>query len=422
IGNYIYPAMCEGIVKDFYWVIPGTLKEFEQSVKFIKNMLKGFSRQDPYYLGRRSPACRQAGKVSARRMKDGIITTKIFGRKFLICILEKLPIFRQDVLLDIDADFLTTDSLLNANNTSRIGKRVPWIYPDRLAEVLNERIRNSKITTIAYSVNDGFTPIRYKVLADELAYYLSPDHFKEYYNQKLIASVFFDYFRLTGQKKYYLKAIKMDPSYSAADNNYGPLYLSIRKFSQAKKEFLKIANVDPRNPYPYVGLGNIALERKNYLKARSCLLRALKIKNNLPQALFSLALTEFKLKNFVKAKRLFNKYLKVNPLNPESYYFLGRIYEREKKYTKAASFYQDSGKLGFNNIDIIKRLLKVFNHTKKEDLKELIIRSYNNYKNWFRRVQRLKKKALGFEKIKKKMMTLEKKIKKSLLYNERNPI
>ena len=30
IGNYIYPAMDAGIVKDFYWVVPGGLKEFKE--------------------------------------------------------------------------------------------------------------------------------------------------------------------------------------------------------------------------------------------------------------------------------------------------------------------------------------------------------------------------------------------------------
>jgi len=415
IGNYIYPAMCEGIVRDFYWVIPGGLKEFKKSVKFIKNMLKGFLKQDPYYLGYRS-------QITGFKPQDGIITAKIFGRKFVICILEKLSILRQNILLDIDTDFLTTDSLLNANNTSRISKRVPWIYPDRLVKFLNKRIRNSKITTIAYSVNGGFTPMRYKVLGDELAYRLSPRYFKEHYRQKFIASLSFECFALTGEKEHYLKAIKANPTYRVADNNYGPLYLSIRRFSKAKKEFLKIANVDSRNPYPFIGLGNIALERKNYFRARNYLLRAIKIKNNLPQALFGLALSEFKLKNFEKAKRFFNKYLKVSPLNPESYYFLGRIYEREKKYKKAANFYQNSLQLGINNIAIIKRLLRIYNYVKKDDLLEFIIRSYDNFKNSFERTERLTKKTLGLEETKKKTMVLGKEIEKLRLSHERNPI
>jgi len=46
IGNYIYSAMEEGIVKDFYWVIPGGLEEFKESAKIIKNILRRFSKQD----------------------------------------------------------------------------------------------------------------------------------------------------------------------------------------------------------------------------------------------------------------------------------------------------------------------------------------------------------------------------------------
>ncbi|MCX6795898.1 MAG: hypothetical protein NTW06_00160, partial [Candidatus Falkowbacteria bacterium] len=299
-------------------------------------------------------------------------------------------------------------------------KRAPWIYPDRLAEVLKERVRNAKIITIAYSVNDGFTPILYKVLADELAYRLSPRYFKQHYRQKFITSVLFECFELTGKKEYYLKAIKADPSYRVADNNYGPLYLKIRKFSQAKKEFLKIANVDSGNPYPYIGLGNVALERRNYFKAKSYFSRALKIKNNLSQALSGLAQIEFKLKNFKKLKRSLNKYQKIYPLGVESYYFLGRIYEKEKKYHKAISFYQDSLRLGMNNIDIIKRAFRISNLLKRQDLLEFTIKRYNDFKNEFKRTQKLSKKSSAFQKLKKEMIVLEKKIR-NYSYG-RNPI
>jgi hypothetical protein len=40
IGNYIYWAMKECIVKDFYWVIPGGHRQFKKSSSLIKKMLK----------------------------------------------------------------------------------------------------------------------------------------------------------------------------------------------------------------------------------------------------------------------------------------------------------------------------------------------------------------------------------------------
>lgn len=77
IGNYIYPAMEEGIVKDFYWVIQGRIKEFKQSLKIIKGILKKFSRQEH---------CQ-----SYCTLKDGIISAQLLGRKF-VC-----PTFIQDL-------------------------------------------------------------------------------------------------------------------------------------------------------------------------------------------------------------------------------------------------------------------------------------------------------------------------------------
>jgi tetratricopeptide (TPR) repeat protein len=398
IGNYIYPAMCEGIVKDFYWVIPGRSKEFKKSLKIIKEMLKSFS------------AIRST-------LKDGIISTELLGRKFVICTLEKLPILKQKVLLDIDTDFLVTDSLLNANNTAKIGKRTRWIRPDRLVKELSGKIFHPLFTTIAYSVNGGFTPMRYKVLGDELAHRLSPKHFKEHFGQKFIASVFFERFASTGKKEYYRKAIKIDPSYRAADNNYGPLYLSIRKFSRAKKEFSKIVKVDPKNPYPFLGLGSIALEKKDFYKAKRHFSYTLSLKRDLPQALFGLAKAEFRLKNFKKAKDLFCRYRSLQPLQPQSYYFLGQIYERERSFEKAAVCYQDALRLGLNNIDALSRLLKISCYIKaRDDIIKYASLRYEEFKKGFDRARRLSlrkgKKIRGLRKIERKMLSLERNLEK----------
>ena len=422
IGNYIYPAMDEGIVKNIYWVIPGRLKEFKESYKVIKNMLKDFLRQEPYQS-------RHTPHATRHTVEKGIISTELLGRKFIICTLEKLPILKQKVLLDIDTDFLVTDSLLNANNTAKIGKRTRWIKPDRLVKELSGKIFHPLFTTIAYSVNGGFTPMRYKVLGDELAYCLSPRHFEEHFGQKFIASVFFERFESTGKKEYYQKAIKLDPSYRAADNNYGPLYLSIRKFSRAKKEFSKIVKVDPKNPYPFLGLGTIALEKRDFYKARRHFSYTLSLKRDLPhkigidisrglpQALFGLAQAEFRLKNFKKAKGLFCRYQSPQPLQPQSYYFLGQIYERESNFEKAAVCYQDAMRLGLNNIDALSRLLKISCYIKaRDDIIKYVSLRYKEFKKWFLRAKRLSlkknKKIKNLYMLEKKMASLERNLEK----------
>ena len=405
IGNYIYPAIREGIVNDFYWIIPGGRKEFKKSLKIIKGMLKNL-------LANRKQ------KLEVRE-QDGIISTNLVGRKFIICILEKLPILKQKILLDIDTDFLVIDSLLKANNTTEIGKRKPWILPKDLVEILKKKIKQPEIITIAYSVNGGFTPMRYKHLGDEIAYRFSPGHFKERYRRSFKASKYFELFSLSGKRQDYKKAISLNPNYQAFDNNYGPLYLRLGKLSQAEKEFDKIARVDPKNPYPFTGLGEICLHRRKFTQARQYVSYALRQKKDLPSALFGFAQAEFRLKNFKKAKELFYRYQALKPLESQSYYLLGCIYEKEKKFQQAITQYQDAMRLGLNDINVLYRILKISFHIKiRDDIIKYVLRRYKEFKRQFKRNQRLNIKKKGWFKnlriIKKRMEVMEKILERRL--------
>lgn len=405
IGNYIYPAMEKGIIRDFYWVIPGRLREFKQSLKFIRGMLKSFLRQG---------TCQ-----SCYRIKDGIISTQFLGRKFIACILEKLPILKQRVLLDIDTDFLIVDSLINSNNTAKISKRKPWILPEDLVKVLKKRTNKPQVITIAYSVNGGYTPIRYKHWGDEIAFLFAPKDFKRRFENSFKAAQYFNLFCSSSKKEYYQKAVKLNPTYRVADNNYGPLYLNIRKFAKAEKEFFKVAKADPKNPAVLLGLGNISLARRDFKKAKKHFSVSLKGENSRlfervkSQSLLNLAQTEFRLKNFKKAKELFFHYQKDKPLEPQGRYFLGRIYEKEKNFEDAVAQYQDAISLGLNNIEIISRLLETACHLKtRHGIIKFIIAKYKEFKREFLRMKRLNlkksKKIKGLQKIEEKMLVVEK--------------
>ncbi len=419
IGNYIYPAMQEGIINDFYWVVPGGIKEFKKSVKLIKNIIKNLSRHCRIRDSSPPPLCfakRSSGAQNdAYLLEEGIISTELMGRRFVICILEKLPVLKQKVLLDIDTDFLVTDSLLDASNTAKIGKRERWIRPDRLIKDLLNKELEPALTTIAYSVNGGYTPMRYKILGDELAYRLSPEHFRERYGRKFIASVFFEHFEATGKKEDYQKAINLNPAYRAADNNYGPLYLSIRKFSQAEREFSRIAKADHKNPHPLIGLGNIALEKREFSKAKRYFSYAAKQKEDLPAALFGLAQANFRLKNFPAAKKLFLRYQSLQPLQAQSRYLLGRIYEKDESFEQAAACYQDAIRLGLSNIDIISRLLKISCYVKaKGDIIRYVFGRYKEFKRGYLRAKKFSlkkgKRAKGQREIENKMQSIEKRL------------
>ena len=427
IGNYIYPAMEEGIVRDFYWVVPGGIKEFRQSEKFIKSMVKSFITQDSYARHTQSNAqCVVRSKIAAAysAVKKGIVAIDFRKRRFTICVLEKLPVLRQKILLDIDTDFLVIDGLVNANNTAKIGKRKPWILPKDLVEKLKKKIKQPKIITIAYSVNGGYTPMIYKHLGDEIAYNFSPQEFRKRREKAQRTAKHFNLFVSTKKKEYYQKAITLNPTYRAADNNYGQLYLSLRKFSKARDEFLKILKVDPKNPASLCGLGNIALAKRDWPKAKKYFSSVLKRgqtpfladkKRCLSPFLLGLGRVEFGLGNFKKAKELLTRYQAIEPLSPHSYYLLGRIYEKEKKFSRAAGFYKDANRLGYGGIELMSRLLTVsFSLLEKDDIVRYVAARYKDFKKGFLRTKNLSrkkgKKIKGLDNLQRKMGILEKKL------------
>lgn len=414
IGNYIYPAMEYGIVKNFYWVIPGGLKEFKESTKSIKNILRGLQKE--------------IGQKIAIKGGPEIISTRLLRRNFIVCTLERLPHLKQDVLLDIDTDFLVIDSLLNENSTAKIGKRKPWILPQDLVMMLKSRVKKPQIVTVAYSVNGGWTPMKYKHLGDEIAYYFTPGKFKKHLKRSYQAAEYFNLFTSTGNKGYYKKAVNLNPSYRVADNNYGPLYLSLRKFSLAQKEFLKILEADPKNPACLLGLGNVALEKRDFKKAKKNFSSALnsanhklfnKVKN---QSLLGLARAEFNLRDLDESKELLYRYQTLEPLQPQSYYFLGRIFEKEKDFERSAMLYKDAYRLGFDNIKIIWRLLQISRHLKeKKNIIQYIIAKYSKFKKAFTREKKLGlkkgKKIRDLRKIEKRMAIIERHCKEKYSKN-----
>jgi len=411
IGNYIYPAMREGIVRDFYWVIPGDAREFERSASSLRKLLTSST----FHL----TGIRYGGRY---------LTGELFGRKFIACSLDSLPIFRRKVLLDIDTDYLVIPSIRAASPTIDIGKRKSWILAKELAGKLNPRIKRPAITTIAYSVNGGFTPIIYKHLGDEIAYLLSPGKFLRRYQKNRLAADYFSKFNSTGNKGCYQRAVKLNSTYRAADNNYGFLKLAIGKLAAAKKEFLRIQRVDPRNANCLAGLGNIALASKDFARAKNYFTNALALpesemfSKSRKQSLFGLAKAEFHLSNLPRAKVLLTRYKRQDPFYHQTYYLLARVFEKERNFTKAVSCYQDAIRLGLNSIEPLWRLLKISSRLKiKDDIMKYVAIKYSKFKREFSRVKHTRLKAgkniRNTDKTKRMMHSIEKMIN-TLIWGE----
>lgn len=385
IGNYIYPAMREGIVKDFYWVVPGGHKEFTASREAIMATLKQLIKIEG-----------SNAKISC--LNKDLVTAQIFGRKISVSTLGSLPLQDKPVILDIDIDFLVISNASVANNTAKIGRRNPWISAAGLKARLEKKVLKPKIITVAYSCNGGYTPMKFRYLGDELAYLFAPVGFKALYKRNLKAAQLFESFLVTGQRKYYNQSVQLNPVYRSSDNNYGPLYLSVNKPRQAQQEFARIYNVDPSNPGALVGLGWLALNKKDFKQAKACFFRVLRsgrlslFKSERISSLIGLAQAEYGLGNLDRSRELLIRFQKQRSLDPFCRYLLGQIAEKQKNSDQAARCYIEAIRLGLGGIEVLSRLAKIsFSCKEKKSIIGFIKQRLDNFKREGKKIWKIRR-------------------------------
>jgi tetratricopeptide (TPR) repeat protein len=390
IGNYIYPAMRDGIVRNFWWVIPGTAANLDQNFKSIKNIFKNAFSSQPVKLVKKG---------------RGIVLCRALNRNFWICTLDSLPVFKHNILLDIDIDFLVIPDLKKADNRCDVGRRKIWIEPGILKIRLLEKIRFPQVVTIVYSTNGGYTPMDFRYLGDELAYYFNPAQFKRRYQQAIAAGNSFAQFRKTGEKACYQKAIKLDACYQAEDNSYGPLYLYKGNYSAAKKEIERILRVDPKNAYALKNMGIIHLRRGKYAKALQCFKQAYtRLKaGKKPPLILHLAESNFRLKRYDEAEKLFLQYAKREPLSHLAAYYLGAICHAKKEFKNAGKYYCQALQLGHRNIAVLHNLLSVSFKLDRRGKEDIITCIKSRLTAWAKEEQKGRKLLSEINKIKEQM-------------------
>src|SRR3990167_3420610 len=360
IGNYIYPAIKENIVREFYWVVP-------DSLFFSKKRLRHFKKEI-----------------------DDIIK------------------FNEDVLLDIDVDYF-------------IAQEKAWLYPDTFIQILKEKRLKSAITTIAYSVEGGFTPIEYKFFGDYLNYLFNTQkdgHFEKAvslmikaidckknkaYKDALqflkdadacypdYAPVYFhlsDAYYEMGLKKeacdYYQTAVSKDSSYKTVYNNRGYLFESKNKLKEAENEYKKMLELDPQNPDFLIKLGNIHKIRKRWDEALLNYNNALKLNPNKEEALQNIGYIQLLNKNIDNGIENLKKALSLKPDNPATHSYLGLAYIKKGDYNEAMRETRRAINIGLSTYPQLRWRL-VFIYFKKglydrmfDELKAAFITSYFN--------------------------------------------
>lgn len=425
IGNYIYPALRDGIMDDFFWVVPGDKRVFRSSRGNIKRIIKNIKTSDPY-------------RHKNIKITDNKILTKINKKNFMASDIFSLPKIKKPILLDLDVDFLLFDSIKDTLLTKDIGERKPWIYPDKLVELLREKFPKAAFITIAYSVNGGFTPIEYKFLGDEIQLRLSNGsldkhleriftlrnraidrYFKDELQDahllfkvavrisenlqknnvkaKLLAHLYFWLFKISWEmqkkqaaKRYYQKVIHYDPTYRVRDNNFAWLYLEKGDLKSAIKEFGKIIYCDPQDAFAHCGLADINFRLKKYKLAEKGYKKAISLNPKHKAALLGLASTLIKLNKLKQAERLLFRLRDLEPVNANRYILEAQLSKKRGNFQQALSLYKKAVLLGIGDIRTFETIFQLLKKEKDRSLSNFFIQKYKALKNNFYRKQKKK--------------------------------
>lgn len=330
IGNYIYPAMRDGFVDTFYWVVPTPTWGSARGRKAVMGHLKRILSLRRYAGG-------------AIRSDADSIRCRVMGHDLIVCCLETLPRIAGPVLLDIDTDFLVTPRIWD----DLAPEREPWIYPAELCGTLAAKVPDADVLTVAYSVEGGFTPLRHKHLGDDVAARFGRDLPE---NARRAAEEFNASVRelrreggdLTAAARHYREAVRLDKAYATAYNNYGILYLQKNMPARAAEEFERFLRIDPGNASVLNGLGHIALAKKRYAEAKAYFDRALARDAKHPDARLGSGVALARTGRHTEASALLRALAADRPDDPEAHWWLGWVAEKTGDADAAIRHYQDS--------------------------------------------------------------------------------
>lgn len=349
IANFICKALEESIVKEVYWVVPDKTWDSKKTKKQVLKHLKRISRRYP-------------GGPTPIRIEKNQISTQIIGRPLKVCTLDSLPEIKENVLLDIDVDYLVIP-YVSYGKTDKHGE-LPWCWPQELIGKLNSKKIKSNLITIAYSVEGGYTPLEWKYLGDELALRLQNENDQhdqikgiELIKEGAIAACS-NNFALAEKK--YLEAQELLPTIAVPavpEYHLALLYSKQEKDDKAQKFYKQAIAKDPSYVTPYNSKAINYFKDKLFKEAENEHHKVLKIDPNNAYALLGLGLIEFKRKKLNEAKALLKKSLKENEYLVDAYYTLGDIFFRERKYEEAKIAYEEALKLTLSGHKSLKALL-----------------------------------------------------------------
>ena len=360
IGNYLCPALSEGIVKELYWVLPDVafenLRLRRAIVRKLQRLISAHSKE-----------------LINIRLESTWIVGEILGRPLTACSLSDLPRLQEPVLLDIDTDFLMGDSDEICRSGDNPWRQLPWMWPDELIESLSAKPIRADFVTIAYSVEGGFTPLSYKYLGDVLAQRFK-DPIVPQRNRELLAlkragaryrsqkdpvqaiaafeaavalapedaSSHFDLAYLHDQQgahvqaaACYQQALQLDGAYATAYNNFGPVYHDLGMLHHAQDEYERILTWDPQHADARFGLAEILAQQERWEEAISQYRMAVAFGPNHTRAHCGLGYVSARCGLWDEAIIQFQRSIALQPCDVRAYCWLSEAYSHQKRWDEA---------------------------------------------------------------------------------------
>ena len=146
LEDFLYPACQLGLIERLIWVAPPHVRG-AYSAHAISQLqqMDGVRPEDLYGF---------------RKTKRGWLEGRIHGLDMIVCDYRHLEhiALPEDSLIDVDIDYFIT---VPGDN--------PWVDPREVFEVLHRLPLAPEFVTLSRSVSSGFTPLRFRFIADYLA-------------------------------------------------------------------------------------------------------------------------------------------------------------------------------------------------------------------------------------------------------------
>lgn len=154
------------------------------------------------------------------------------------------------------------------------------------------------------------------------------------------------------------KAIRLDPKYAPARANIAYAYDRQERMEEAVTEYQKAAELEPKNPIVHNNLGVLYSKQGLYEEAISAFETALRFDSNNSSTLKNLDIAK-KNRTVMQKKEeeivKIHKEVEAQPTNPTVLYKLARLYAFHGKKDEAMEWLEKALKLGFNDLELLKR-------------------------------------------------------------------